>query len=157
MSRPRESIKKVDVSRPAAPLQHNPFALLGELDALKNLAPAPEPPAKEQEAASCGPRPPGQQVVRATPSIVPKNSRGRLLLRRETKDRGGNVVVVVSGFAELPGANSVMIANLAKELKGKLGCGGSFDRREIVLQGDRCAAVNALLEDLGFRVDGVKA
>ncbi len=50
-----------------------------------------------------------------------------------------------------------MIANLAKELKGKLGCGGSFDRREIVLQGDRCAAVCALLEELGFRVDGVKA
>jgi translation initiation factor 1 (eIF-1/SUI1) len=42
-------------------------------------------------------------------------------------------------------------------LKGKLGCGGSFDRQEIVLQGDRCAAVNALLEELGFRVDGVKA
>ena len=78
-------------------------------------------------------------------------------MRRETKERGGKVVVIVSGFAELPGANSVMIANLAKELKGKLGCGGSFDRQEIVLQGDRCAAVNALLEELGFRVDGVKA
>ena len=64
--------------------------------------------------------------------------------------------MVVSGFAELPGANSVMIADLARELKGKLGCGGSFDRQEIVLQGDRCAAVNALLEELGFRVDGVK-
>jgi hypothetical protein len=30
MSRPKDSHKKVDVSRPAAPLQHNPFALLGE-------------------------------------------------------------------------------------------------------------------------------
>jgi len=157
MSRPKESHKKVDVSRPAAPLQHNPFAVLGELDALKNLAPEPEP---VKEAASCGPakaRPPGQEVVRATRSTIPKNSRGRLVLRREKKDRGGKVVVVVSGFAELPGANSVMIADLARELKGKLGCGGSFDRQEIVLQGDRCAAVNALLEELGFRVDGVKA
>ena len=78
-------------------------------------------------------------------------------MRRETKDRGGKVVVVVSGFTELPGANAVMIANLAKELKGKLGCGGSFDRHEIVLQGDRCAAVCSLLEELGFRVDGVRA
>src|SRR5450755_2400562 len=157
MSRPKESHKKVDVSRPAAPLQHNPFAMLGELDALKNLVPEPEP---VKEAASCGlakASPPGQQVVRATQPKIPKNSRGRLILRRETKDRGGKVVVVVSGFAELPGANSVMIANLAKDLKGKLGCGGSFDRQEIVLQGDRCAAVNALLEELGFRVDGVKA
>jgi translation initiation factor 1 len=89
--------------------------------------------------------------------VIPKNSRGRLVLRREKKDRGGKVVVVVSGFAELPGANSVMIANLAKELKGKLGCGGSFDRQEIVLQGDRAAAVASLLEELGFRVDGVRA
>jgi translation initiation factor 1 len=156
MSRPKDSHKKVDVSRPAAPLLHNPFAMLGELEALKNLpAPAPEP---IKEAASCGlakASPPGQQVVRATQ--IAKNSRGRLVLRREKKDRGGKVVVVISGFAELPGANSVMIANLAKELKGKLGCGGSFDRQEIVLQGDRCAAVNALLEELGFRVDGVKA
>jgi len=157
MSRPKESHKKVDVSRPAASLQSNPFALLGELDSLKNLPPAPEPEKKEK--ASCDPATagsPGQQVVRATPS-TPKKSRGRLILRRETKDRGGKVVVVVSGFTELPGANAVMIANLAKELKGKLGCGGSFDRHEIVLQGDRCAAVCSLLEELGFRVDGVRA
>jgi len=141
----------VDVSRPAVALQHNPFAMLGEVEALKDLPKAPEP-AKKTEVASSGLRPPGQQVVRATPK-----SRGRLILRRETKDRGGKVVVVVYGFAELPGANAVMIANLAKELKGKLGCGGSFDRQEIVLQGDRCAAVCALLEEQGFRVDGVRA
>jgi len=166
MSRPKESHKKVDVSRPAAPLQHNPFAMLGELDALKNLAPAPEPEPKKGETASCALRAPGQQVVRATQKqanqkpakpVIPPNSRGRLILRRETKDRGGKTVVVVYGFAELPGANAVMIGDLAKELKGKLGCGGSFDRQEIVLQGDRCADVCALLETLGFRVDGVRS
>ena len=150
MSRPKESHKKVDVSRPAAPLQFNPFAMLGEVEALKDLAPEPEPdkpkPVPEPVRAAKPPKP-----------TIPKNSRGRLVLRREKKDRGGKTVVVISGFAELPGANSVMIADLAKELKGKLGCGGSFDRQEIVLQGDRAAAVNALLEELGFRVDGVKA
>ena len=157
MSRPKESHKKVDVSRPAAPLQHNPFAMLGELDALKNLAPEPDkPPRAAEPEKPVGLKPP-LQTAKAPKPVIPKNSRGRLILRRETKDRGGKVVVVVSGFAELPGANSVMIANLAKELKGKLGCGGSFDRQEIVLQGDRCAAVNTLLEELGFRVDGVKA
>src|SRR5271155_2298142 len=149
MSRQKEHSRKVDVSRPAAPLQQNPFALLGEVDALKNLSPAPEPP----KAASVEPAP------RAKPAkpVIPRNSRGRLILRRETKDRGGKTVVVVYGFAELPGANAVMIADLAKELKGKLGCGGSFDRQEIVLQGDRCAEVCALLEALGFRVDGVRS
>jgi len=153
MSRPKESHKKVDVSRPAAPLQHNPFALLGELDALKNLAPEPESKPKPEKPG--GHRPPLQTAKSPKPAI-PKNSRGRLVLRREKKDRGGKTVVVISGFTELPGANAVMIADLAKELKGKLGCGGSFDRQEIVLQGDRAAAVNALLEELGFRVDGVK-
>ena len=150
MSRPKDSPKKVDVSRPAAPLQHNPFAVLGELDALKSLPSAPEP---EKPA----PTPEIVRPAKAPKPAIPKNSRGRLILRREKKDRVGKVVVVISGFSELPGGNSVMIGNLAKELKGKLGCGGSFDRQEIVLQGDRCAAVNALLEELGFRVDGVKA
>jgi translation initiation factor 1 len=152
MSRPKEVRKKIDVApRPAAPLQHNPFAVLEGLDALKDL-PKPEPapaPAKATETFVHPAKPPKP--------VYAKNSRGRLVLRRETKDRGGKIVVVVSGFAELPGSNAVMIANLAKELKGKLGCGGSFDRQEIVLQGDRAAAVNALLEELGFRVDGVKS
>ena len=142
MSRPKESRAKIDVARPAAPLQQNPFAMLGEVAVLKDLPAAPEPAAK---------------VIPKAPSAAPKKARGRLILRRETKDRGGKVVVVVYGFAELPGANAVMIGNLAKELKGKLGCGGSFDRQEIVLQGDRCAAVCTLLEELGFRVDGVKS
>src|SRR5271170_610943 len=152
MSRPKETRKKVDVSHPTAPLQHNPFAVLGELDALKNLAPAPEP-----ERPKATPAPAPVKSAKEPKPFIPKNSRGRLILRRETKDRGGKVVVVVYGFNELPGSNAVMIGNLAKELKGKLGCGGSFDRSEIVLQGDRAAAVSALLEELGFRVDGVKS
>lgn len=149
MSRPKEfQKKKVDVSRPAAPLQFNPFAALDGLDALKNLpAPEPEPVSVKPEI---------QRSAKPAKPTIPKGSRGRLILRREKKDRGGKVVVVVYGFAELPGANAVMIADLAKELKGKLGCGGTFDRQEIVLQGDRAGAVCALLEELGFRVDGVK-
>jgi translation initiation factor 1 len=153
MSRPKESHKKVDVSHPAAPLQQNPFAMLDELDALKDLVVASEPEREKPSRPTESEKP----STKAPKSVIPKNSRGRLILRREKKDRGGKVVVVISGFTELPGANAVMIGNLAKELKGKLGCGGSFDRHEIVLQGDRAAAVNALLEELGFRVDGVKA
>jgi translation initiation factor 1 len=152
MGRPNDSRKKVDVSRGTTPLPFNPFAVLGEMEALKHLAPAPEPKA---EAKSNGPFGDAQGRLRP-PLQVEKKSRGRLVLRRETKDRGGKVVVVISGFAELPGANAVMIADLARQMKGKLGCGGSFDRREIVLQGDRCADVCAELEKIGFRVDGVR-
>lgn len=143
MGRPNDSQKKVKVTS-TAPLQFNPFAALGEVEALKNL-PAPPEPKKPAEASA--------KMKAPEP---PKKARGRLILRRETKDRGGKIVVVISGFAELPGAHAVMIADLARQLKGKLGCGGSFDRQEIVLQGDRCAEVCAALEDMGFRVDGVR-
>ena len=104
MSRPKESRKKVDVSRSAAPLQFNPFAQLDGLDALKNLAPAPEPEPKKATPVAESARPP-----KPAKPVIPKNSRGRLILRKEKKDRGGKVVVVVYGFAELPGANAVMI------------------------------------------------
>jgi translation initiation factor 1 len=141
----RETRKKIDVAQPTASLLQNPFAALGELDALKNLPPAPASPPVAQTPAA----------LNASSPSVPSKKRGRLILRREKKDRGGKGVVVISGFAEVPGASAVMIGDLAKELKGKLGCGGTFDRQEIVLQGDRAAQVTALLEQLGFHVRGV--
>ncbi len=137
----RESRKKIDVGGALAPALQNPFAALSGLEALQNLPPAPEPP---------------QPLVAPAVAKPPPRFRGRLVLRRETKERGGKTVVVISGFAEgVPGANAVMIADLAKELKGKLGCGGTFDRQEITLQGDRAVAVAALLEQIGFHVRGV--
>jgi translation initiation factor 1 len=127
-------------AKPAPALQ-NPFAALAGIEALQNLPPAPEP---VKPAAPEKPQPP------------PRKNRGRLILRRETKERGGKTVVVISGFAEgVPGASAVLIADLAKELKGKLGCGGTFDRQEITLQGDRAAQVAQLLEQIGFAVRGV--
>jgi translation initiation factor 1 len=137
----RETRKKIDVGGQPAPALHNPFAALSGLEALQNLPPAPEKP---------------KAGTPAPPAKPPPKNRGRLVLRRETKERGGKTVVVIGGFAEgVPGASAVMIADLAKELKGKLGCGGTFDRQEITLQGDRAAAVAALLEQLGFHVRGV--
>jgi translation initiation factor 1 len=128
----REKHKKIDTGGKPAPALQNPFAALAGIEALQNLPAVPEKP----------------QPVR--------KNRGRLVLRRETKERGGKTVVVISGFAEgVPGASAVLIADLAKELKGKLGCGGTFDRQEITLQGDRAAQVAQLLEQLGFAVRGV--
>jgi len=136
----RETRKKIDVGGQPAPALQNPFAALGQIEALQHLPPAPEPakPAAPEK------------------SQPPRKNRGRLVLRRETKERGGKTVVVIGGFAEgVPGASAVLIGDLAKELKGKLGCGGTFDRQEITLQGDRPAEVAALLEQLGFAVRGV--
>jgi translation initiation factor 1 len=142
MGRPNDNRKKIDVAKSTAPLQSNPFAVLGELDALKNLAPAP---------------PEREKPIEKAPAPLKPKARGRLILRRETKDRGGKIVVVISGLSELPGANAVMIGDLARQLKNKLGCGGSFDRQEIVLQGDRPAEVCSALEAMGFLVAGVRS
>jgi translation initiation factor 1 len=141
----RDKHRKIDVGAKPAPALQNPFAALGQLEALRNLPAAPEPEASAPTAA-----------VPATPIAPARKNRGRLVLRRETKERGGKTVVVIGGFAEgVPGASAVFIGDLAKELKGKLGCGGTFDRQEIILQGDRAAQVAALLEQLGFAVRGV--
>ncbi|HSI86609.1 MAG: hypothetical protein ACAI35_15345 [Candidatus Methylacidiphilales bacterium] len=96
----------------------------------------------------------GQTFKLSEPAEEP-NSKGRVILRRETKHRGGKTVVVITGFKDLPQYNAVMIGDLAKALRNKLGCGGSFDRYEIVLQGDRPADVALILRHMGFRVDGV--
>ena len=137
----REKHKKIDTGGKPAPALQNPFAALAGIEALQNLPPAPEP----------------AKPAAAPEKIQPvRKNRGRLVLRRETKERGGKTVVVISGFAEgVPGASAVLIADLAKELKGKLGCGGTFDRQEITLQGDRAAQVAQLLEQIGFAVRGV--
>jgi translation initiation factor 1 len=135
----RPDPKRVDTQREAPPLLSDAFAALGALDSSK-LAPAPE-----------APKPPAP----ATPSTSPKPFRGRVVLRRETKSRGGKTVVVISGFQEL-NFNAVQMADLSRLLKNKLGVGGSFDRTEIIVQGDHPAKVCGALEAEGFRVDGVR-
>jgi translation initiation factor 1 (eIF-1/SUI1) len=128
-------------------LTHNPFGALR--DAAAQPAPASSAGAPE-DAAPAASREPGAEK---------QKSRGRLVLRRETKRRGGNAVVVVAGLraqAHLPESE---IAAVAQQLKQQLGCGGTVERvagdTEIVVQGDQPARVAELLRARGFRVEGV--
>jgi translation initiation factor 1 (eIF-1/SUI1) len=97
--------------------------------------------------------------ARGEPAAEKPKSRGRLVLRRETKHRGGKAVVVVAGLRANAHLAESEIATLAQHLKQQLGCGGSVERvasdTEIVVQGDQPARVAALLRARGFRVDGV--
>lgn len=139
MARPEK--KRIEVAaRESKPLQQGAFSALDSLIDPAKLASAPFAPANPAKAAE---------------PVTPKRSLGRVVLRRETKDRGGKTVVIVSGFRELPDFNAVKMADLARSLRNKLGCGGSFDRHEIILQGDRPADVTRVLTEIGFRVDGV--
>ncbi len=122
---------KKEPPAPPAGFKNNPFASLA-------LARDALPEGKAPEA----PPPPDKPA-----------KRGRVILRRETKHRGGKAVVIVRGVLEAE------VDALAKQLKNKLGCGGTVDRDsgepEIVLQGDQPAKVAEYLRAEGFRVDGV--
>lgn len=155
----------------AAGLKHNPFAALAaKLPAAAAAEPtaasAAPPPAPAASPASVdfktGPAPTVAAQPASKPAAAPEKpgkSRGRLVLRRETKHRGGKAVVIVRGFAQLRDFDDSKVTELAKELKQKLGCGGTVEHgegeTEIVLQGDRAAKVAELLRAQGFRVDGV--
>lgn len=132
----------------------SPFAVLAGV----SVAPGPEVFPAEPSAA------PGENSGVGAPasprSRVPGAPRalGRVVLRRETKHRGGKTVIVVSQLGSLPGFTRPDAEALVAQLKRRLGCGGTVEARdddlELVLQGDRAAAVAALLRELGFRVDG---
>ena len=83
--------------------------------------------------------------------------RGRLLLRRETKQRGGKTAVIVTGFETIADLRAGEIEAIARELKQSLACGGTVEENSIVLQGDGPARVAELLRARGFRVGGVTA
>jgi translation initiation factor 1 (eIF-1/SUI1) len=119
-------------------LTHSPFAALGGRTA----------PNAGSDAAPDAKQPAAQSGERAEP-------RGRLVLRRETKHRGGKAVIVIAGFDAIRGFDDRAIAELAKECKQALACGGTVDGHEIVLQGDRAGDVAELLRTKGFRVAGV--
>jgi len=136
----------------AGGFQDSPFAALAKLSL---------PGATEEGAAST---PPVKTEGTVGPSVrkpASPKSPGRVVLRRETKHRGGKAVVIVSGLDQLEGFDRAAIEEFARQLKHQLGCGGTVEARddicEIVLQGDRAAKVAELLRARGFRVDGVTA
>lgn len=95
------------------------------------------------------------QPKQPTPQITEKTKKaGRLVLRREKKDRGGKTVVVIYGFDQLPGWGGEKLENLCRNLRKKIGSGGAVEGKEIMIQGDQPTRIAEYLETLGFRVDG---
>lgn len=82
--------------------------------------------------------------VAATPA---SEQRGKLAVQMERKGRGGKTATIVSGFTIDDG----MVANVAAQLKKRLGTGGSARGGEILIQGDRRTDVIAALRELGFK------
>lgn len=99
---------------PARELTHNPFAALAGAGSpsAASSRPAPEPD-------SPGP------LRKAPPEF-----KGKLVIRRELKGRGGKTVTRISG---LPAAHREA---LASQMKKKLGCGAVIEGDDVVLLGD---------------------
>jgi translation initiation factor 1 len=97
-------------------LRHNPF---GALVARGDLAPGPAP-----EAASDP-----QSTHEAPPKTEPAPLDARIVVRRESKGRGGKTVVRISG---LP---SSRLEELAGRMKKALGCGALVEDADLLLLG----------------------
>ena len=108
---------------PAPSPFNNPFGgIAGMRDALPS---APTAAAKPK-----GPPPPAKAVIRL-----------------ERKGRGGKEVTLVQQL-ELPRAE---LERWLKELKGQLGCGGTLEDRDLVLQGDQRDRARELLLKRGVK------
>ena len=97
---------EVDTSG-ARPLTHSPFAAL-----------APAAPRADVSAAPPAPAPSG--AIRFPPKLV---------VRRETKGRGGKTITRISGVPE------VHREELADRMKRALGCGATIEAEDVLLLG----------------------
>jgi translation initiation factor 1 len=111
-----------------AQLGQNPFAALTSsgLPVAKGPPPTPPPAAK----------------------AAPLKNRGRVDVRRETGNRGGKTVTVVTGFI---GIGLPEKEQLAKKMRAACGCGGTVKDGQIEIQGDQRETVARILTEAGFR------
>jgi translation initiation factor 1 len=81
-------------------------------------------------------------------STPQSKNRGRVDIKRETGNRGGKTVTVVSGFV---GIGLPEKEQLAKKMRAACGCGGTVKDGQIEIQGDQRETVAKILSDAGFR------
>ena len=124
-----EKNKRIDINP-----EQSGLAGLGNAFAGLSLGPLPEAP-----------------VQPAAPAKIKRP--GRVVLRKETAQRGGKAVIVVHDFPTTMSADA--IEDLATQLRKSIGTGGTVRERSIEMQGDQPAKVRAFLEGLGWTVAGV--
>lgn len=88
------------------------------------------------------------RIEEEKPKAVRPKGDGIVRIRRETSDRKGKGVCVVTGL-DLDDAE---LAKLAAELKKKCGCGGAVKDGDIEIQGDKRDLLKQLLEAKGYQV-----
>lgn len=66
----------------------------------------------------------------------------------DRKGRNGKTATIIEGFS----IQKEEVAEIAKEIKQKLGTGGSIRDGEILIQGDYKEKIKMILSQLGFRI-----
>jgi translation initiation factor 1 len=97
-------------------------------------------------ACDCPPLPPGPAEAPAAEPEKPGIRPETIKMRRE-KRGGGREVVILEGFPK----GGYDLEGLARELKRRLGTGGTVRGFEIEIQGDRRDELAELLLERGFR------
>jgi translation initiation factor 1 len=110
----------------APPLSSNPFAALQ--GALGDLPPGESPAPREE-----------------TKDPAPTQLRGKIVLRREKKGRGGKTATVIEGLSLSDDARE----SLAQELRRNLGCGAHVEGATIVVSGAQAERIRELLAARG--------
>ncbi len=106
---------------------HNPFAALEGIKASLPDKPAPAPAG----------------------GVVEKKGPAKAVVRMERVGRGGKEVTVIEQLEQSLSLKER--EKWLKALKGALGCGGTLERDNLVLQGDHRERVRELLEKKGVR------
>lgn len=96
--------------------------------------------------ATSSTKPPPTQPV--SPSAMSHKHRGRVDIIRQTAQRGGKTVTVVTGFT---GIGQVEKETLAKQMQKACGAGGTVKEGRIEIQGDQRDTVARILAEAGFR------
>lgn len=101
---------------------------------------------KSQLDALRGSLPQGEEPAAAQPEPVAAPRQGRLDVLLDKKGRKGKAATIVAGFT-LPDDE---VEGVARQLKTRLGCGGSARGGAILIQGDKRREVAEALSALGF-------
>ncbi len=84
-----------------------------------------------------------------TETLEPKYQ--KLIIRLETKQRGGKKATLVSGFV----GRTEDLETLAKQLKNHCGTGGSVVDGEILIQGEQIKKVKEFLVAKGYKTNNI--